>query len=101
TPDPVTPVVPVGVLRLRHVLPGRTPIRALAISEDGTLGLSADSEGTLRRWDLKAGVATREAPSGYSTVTGLGFLPGSRVFLFTANDGMAHLWDVERTDEEN
>jgi WD40 repeat protein len=101
--NPMNPVVRVedGVLRLRHVLDSQTPNRALAVSADGTLGLSADGAGTIRLWDLEAGVVKKELQSGYSTVTGLAFLPGIRSFMFSANDGMVHLWDVARTDDEN
>ncbi len=101
-PGPVNPVVRVdnGVLRLRHVIYPRAIIRSLAVSADGKLGLSCGSGGTIHLWDLETG-AFRELKTRYNTVSGLAFLPDNKSFLFSANDGQLHFWQISKTEEGN
>ncbi len=86
------------VLRLRQVLTSPPRIGSFAVSADGKVGLSCSgSDDTIHLWNLETG-AVRDLKTSYRKVSGLAFLPGNESFVFSANDGNLHFWDIEKTD---
>ena len=68
--------------------------RYIAVSPDGKFALScAVNDSTISLWDLETGVLTY-MKTPYSAVSGLAFLPGSKSFLYSANDAKLHRWNL-------
>ena len=73
----------------------RSDVRAVAMSRDGTLALTADSKGG-KLWNLHSGACLRSFPCGYAVSTA--FLPGNRYGVFGAKDGSLSAWALSTGD---
>ncbi len=71
-----------------------TTVHAVAISDDGTLGLSGDTGGRIKLWDLEANLLLRDLHGHTFTVSGLTFLPGGLQAVSSSWDGTLRLWDL-------
>jgi WD40 repeat protein len=106
--DPVTnlaqnPAVPAedGVLHLRQELSRTTRVYSCAVSADGKFGLSCSGfDGTIHLWNLETG-AMRDLQTHYKRVSGLAFLAGNDSFLFSADDGNLHFWDIDNPEADD
>lgn len=74
---------------------GSDGVRALAFSSDGRTLASADFDGTLRLWDVRARRPVGE-PLHETTgeVWGIAFAPGGRTLAAAGADGTVRLWDA-------
>ncbi|HET7245467.1 MAG TPA: hypothetical protein VFJ07_11605 [Streptosporangiaceae bacterium] len=69
---------------------------AVAFSRDGKLLVSADSDGTVRRWDpvTRRAVAAPLHASARNGVSGVAFSPDGKLLASAASDGTVRLWQV-------
>jgi U3 small nucleolar RNA-associated protein 12 len=73
-------------------LPGhRTDVRALALSSDDRMLLSASS-GSLKVWNVRTQSCLRTLESGYALCTA--FIPGDRIAIVGTKDGHLELFDI-------
>ncbi|CAO1633213.1 unnamed protein product [Jaminaea pallidilutea] len=74
-------------------LPGhRSAVRALGMSSDDSLLASADSQSSLKIWNVKTGRCIRTMPCGYALT--LSWLPGDRYVIVGCKDGSIITYDV-------
>ena len=80
----------------RQVLSGAhtDAIRAVAISPDGTLAVSAGQDKTLVLWNLKTGQPQAPWVGHTDTVTGVAFSPDGRTVVSSSADQTLIVWDV-------
>ena len=81
--------------RERVALPHRgVEIRALGISADGRIGLTADTSGNIRVWRLNNGEMIRMLPTDTLEITSLGFSLDKKYILAGTDDGRISIWGV-------
>ncbi|CAO1614464.1 unnamed protein product [Sympodiomycopsis kandeliae] len=74
-------------------LPGhRSEVRALGLSSDDSLLASADSQGTLKIWNVKTGRCIRTLACGYALT--LAWLPGDKYVVVGCKDGSIRTYDI-------
>jgi WD40 repeat protein/type II secretory pathway predicted ATPase ExeA len=79
----------------RFLMPGHTgPVRSVAFSPDGRLGLSGSGDYTLRLWDISTGKTIRVFKGHTSVVRQAVFTPDGRMALSGSADKALRLWDI-------
>lgn len=71
-------------------------VSALAVTADGGLVLSGDSQGALRLWDTGSGRCVRELTSEGSAVTSVAVDDAGRIALVGRGQGPPEVWDLAR-----
>ena len=74
----------------------RSDVRAVAMSRDGALALTADSKGG-KLWNLRSGACLRSFDSGYG-ISAV-FLPGEQYGVFGCKDGTVSVWALATGDQ--
>ena len=74
----------------------RSDVRAVAMSRDGALALTADSKGG-KLWNLRSGACLRSFDSGYG-ISAV-FLPGEQYGVFGCKDGSVSVWALATGDQ--
>jgi hypothetical protein len=90
-----------GAAPVAAVAPAR-PVRSVSwgpsafaeLTPDGTLGLTTRGDGTVRLWDLAAGVEVRTFTREQGAFRSLGFSPDGMRAAAGASDGSATVWDL-------
>jgi WD40 repeat protein/serine/threonine protein kinase len=70
-------------------------VYAVAISPDGSYGLSAGADKVVRLWDLDTGAQVRRFEGHSDEVNGAAFSPDGKRALSGGDDRMVRLWDVQ------
>ncbi len=84
-----------GVMRFRLQGAHETDVSTLAISPDGSRGLSGDDNGLIVLWNLDTGAAIRSLNTHSELVLDLAFSADGRLALSGSQDGDMILWDLE------
>ncbi|GIF23585.1 hypothetical protein Ate02nite_63150 [Paractinoplanes tereljensis] len=69
-------------------------VRAVGVTPDGTLGVSASADGTVRVWDLDRQVERFIIPVGHGEVNALVVTPNGRQAVSGSADGSIDVWDL-------
>jgi WD40 repeat protein len=75
-------------------LQGSSPVRALALSPDGSLIASGDDNGTLRIWDTANGQLKRAWTAHSAGIRSMVLSSDGKLLLSGSTDGTMCLWDV-------
>jgi len=80
---------------LEHILTGHTdPVRAVAITPDGTRAVSGGDDGTLRVWDLTAGRQHATLTGHTDWVRAVAITPDGTRAISGGDDGTLRVWDL-------
>jgi len=72
--------------------------RALALSPDGRLALSASRDEELLLWDVDAGKVLRELPGHEECINAVAFAAGGELAISGSDDGTARIWRIADGD---
>lgn len=72
------------------------PVRDVAISPDGRLGLTGSFDTSAGLWDLRSGELVRWLEGHDASVNAVAFLPDGRRALTGSSDDTIILWDLEK-----
>jgi WD40 repeat protein len=82
-------------LTARHFIDGEGSLTALAVSQDGKLIATGDSEGTIRIWSINNGKKKYELKDKAQKITALAFSPDGSKVVFSDMNKNIYLWNPE------
>ena len=71
------------------------PVRAIAVTPDGTRAVSASDDKTLRCWDLQTGQTTQVLRGHTAPVTAVAVTPDGYHAVSTSDDKTLRIWDLQ------
>ncbi len=83
-----------GTLQIVPQLGHAASVDTVAISDDGTLGLSGDGAGAIKVWDLASNLLLRDLVGHTEPVASVAFVPGGRQAISGSGDETVRLWDL-------
>src|SRR5262249_12906595 len=84
----------------RHPFKHQELVMALAFHPDGKRLATADTEGTIKLWDVRNGRELRTYRGHGNVITGIAFSPDGRWFATSCRDHTVRIWDATMTPRE-
>jgi hypothetical protein len=76
-------------------------VKCVALSPDGTGGLSGSTDATVRLWDLDTGKDVKVFKKHVEPLVAIAFISKGRQTLSTSRDAAVHLWTLDKVQQSN